>query len=128
MILYLHDYLLETFSWVNILRYISFRAFLGAGLSFGLSLLWGNSFINFLTNLKAKQMIRQEGPESHHKKVGVPTMGGLLMIATLAVSSLIVMDWEGPFLWLLLTAGIGFGTIGFLDDYLKVVPQKYGWS
>lgn len=120
MILFLYDYFSLSFSWLNILRYTSFRSFLAAGLSFSLSLWVGRPFIAFLTQLKAKQIIREEGPASHHKKVGVPTMGGLMMISTLLISSLLTVSWSSPYLWILLLGSLGFGLIGFLDDYLKI--------
>lgn len=120
MILFLYDYFSNSFSWVNIFRYISFRSFLAAGVSFGLSLWLGKYFISFLTKLKAKQVIREEGPATHHKKVGVPTMGGIMMISTLLISSLLTVSWACPYLWILLAGALGFGLIGFWDDYLKI--------
>ncbi|PTL39712.1 phospho-N-acetylmuramoyl-pentapeptide-transferase [Alkalicoccus saliphilus] len=96
-------------------------------LSFLLTVFLSPVFIPFLRRLKFGQSIRDEGPESHRKKTGTPTMGGLMIIFSLAIGSVII---AGQFhtinveLWLLLLVTLGFGLLGFLDDYIKVAKKR----
>ncbi|TVP83448.1 MAG: phospho-N-acetylmuramoyl-pentapeptide-transferase [Alkalicoccus sp.] len=96
-------------------------------LSFLLTVFLSPVFIPFLRRLKFGQSIRDEGPESHRKKTGTPTMGGLMIIFSLSLGSVII---AGQFhtinveLWLLLLVTLGFGLLGFLDDYIKVVKKR----
>jgi phospho-N-acetylmuramoyl-pentapeptide-transferase len=96
-------------------------------LAFLLTVFISPVFIPFLHKLKFGQSIRNEGPESHHKKTGTPTMGGTMIIFAAAVSSLIIagqFHTLGVEVWLLLLVTIGFGTLGFLDDFIKVVKKR----
>lgn len=96
-------------------------------LSFLLTVLLSPLFIPFLRRLKFGQSIREEGPKSHQKKTGTPTMGGIVIILAGAVSALII---AGQFqslnveIWLLLLVMIGFGLLGFLDDFIKVAKKR----
>ena len=106
---------------LNLVRYQSFRA--GATLMTALviGLLIGERFINFLRVRQGKgQPIRSDGPQSHLAKRGTPTMGGLMILTSLAISILLWMDLTNPFVWACLFVTLGFGAIGFLDDYDKV--------
>ena len=91
--------------------------------SFGISVFLGPVVIPFLRRLKVGQTERTEGPESHLKKNGTPTMGGILILVSVVVTSLLfVRDYPGIIPVLFLT--LGFGLVGFLDDYIKVVLNR----
>jgi phospho-N-acetylmuramoyl-pentapeptide-transferase len=110
----------------NLIRYQSFRA--GAALMTALiiGLVIGPKFINMLRVRQGKgQPIREDGPQSHFAKRGTPTMGGLMILIALIVSMLLWMDLTNPFVWACLAVTIGFGAIGFLDDYDKVTKRSH---
>jgi len=108
----------------NLFRYITFRAgaaFLTA-LVFGF--IFGRPLINVLRRKQGKgQPIRSDGPEGHFVKAGTPTMGGLLIISALTVSTLLWARWDNPFVWMILFVTLSFALIGFADDYAKVTKQ-----
>lgn len=107
----------------NIFRYITFRT--GAALltSLFIYLIFGGKFINFIKN-KFSQPIRKEGPQSHLKKQGTPTMGGLLMLIAVLISSLLWCNLKNGYVWIALFTMISFGLIGFIDDYFKVAHKN----
>lgn len=110
----------------NLVRYQSFRA--GAALSTALiiGLIIGPRFINMLRVRQGKgQPIREDGPQTHLAKRGTPTMGGLMILISLVVSMLLWMDLTNPFVWACLAVTLGFGLIGFLDDYDKVTKRSH---
>ena len=92
-------------------------------ISFGISVLLGPIIIPFLRRLKVGQTVRTEGPQTHLKKSGTPTMGGLLFLTSVVVTSLFYMK-EYPKILPVLFLTLGFGLIGFLDDYIKVVLKR----
>jgi phospho-N-acetylmuramoyl-pentapeptide-transferase len=105
----------------NLIRYQTFRA--GAALMTALviGLIIGPRFITMLRIRQGKgQPIREDGPKSHLAKRGTPTMGGLMMLVSLVISMLLWMDLTSPLVWACLAVTIGFGAIGFMDDYDKV--------
>ena len=117
--------LIEYYSGFNIFQYVTFRASYGALMALFISLIFGPLLIRFLKNKKAKQVIRDDGPQSHLvTKVGTPTMGGLLIIGSMVVSILLWQDLRNEYTWLILGAIVGFGFLGFLDDYLKVFRKN----
>ncbi|TFE31733.1 phospho-N-acetylmuramoyl-pentapeptide-transferase [Cohnella luojiensis] len=93
------------------------------GVSFVLSVLFGPLFIPLLRRLKFGQQVRDDGPESHLKKSGTPTMGGIIILVALTLAFLKFAD-QGPEYWALLIACLGFGLVGFLDDYIKIVFKR----
>ena len=106
---------------LNLIRYISFRAGAASATALVIGLLLGPAFIRWLRAKQGKgQPIRADGPQSHLAKRGTPTMGGLLILISVAVSVLLWMDLTNPFVWACLLVTAGFGLIGFLDDYDKV--------
>ncbi|MET1755447.1 phospho-N-acetylmuramoyl-pentapeptide-transferase [Novosphingobium sp. RD2P27] len=110
----------------NLFRYQSFRA--GAALMTALlvGLVIGPRFINMLRVRQGKgQPIREDGPKTHLAKRGTPTMGGLMILTALVISVLIWMDLTNPFVWACLAVTVGFGAIGFLDDYDKVTKRHH---
>ena len=92
-------------------------------ISFAISVILGPVLIPFLRRLKVGQTVRDEGPQSHLKKSGTPTMGGLLILTAMTVTSLVYMR-KYPDILPILFLTLGFGLIGFLDDYLKVVMRR----
>jgi len=106
---------------LNLIRYISFRAGAASATALLIGLLLGPAFIRWLRAKQGKgQPIRADGPQTHLAKRGTPTMGGLLILISVAVSVLLWMDLTNPFVWACLLVTAGFGLIGFLDDYDKV--------
>src|SRR6188472_514060 len=110
----------------NLIRYQTFRA--GATLLTALfiGLVIGPKFINMLRVRQGKgQPIRDDGPQTHKAKVGTPTMGGLMILTSLVIATLIWMDPRNPFMWACLAVTTGFGAIGFLDDFDKVTKRSH---
>jgi phospho-N-acetylmuramoyl-pentapeptide-transferase len=106
---------------LNLIRYISFRAGAASATALLIGLLLGPAFIRWLRAKQGKgQPIRADGPQSHLAKRGTPTMGGLLILISVAISVLLWMDLTNPYVWACLLVTAGFGLIGFLDDYDKV--------
>ena len=106
---------------LNLIRYLSFRT--GAAVATALIIGWiiGPRFIGWLRVRQGKgQPIRSDGPQTHLAKVGTPTMGGLMILTSLTLAVLLWMDLSNPFVWAVLFVTLGFGAIGFLDDWDKV--------
>jgi phospho-N-acetylmuramoyl-pentapeptide-transferase len=112
------------FSPFRLIRYITFRGALAIALSFLICVLMGPVFIRMLKKWNIKQFVRDEGPKAHQVKTGTPTMGGLLILTAVVVSTLLFIRWNTPFFWILLFVTLAFGGIGFLDDYLKMRRRK----
>jgi phospho-N-acetylmuramoyl-pentapeptide-transferase len=110
----------------NLIRYQTFRS--GATLMTALliGLIIGPRFISMLRVRQGKgQPIREDGPQTHLAKVGTPTMGGLMILVSLTLSMLLWMDLRNPFVWACMAVTVGFGLIGFLDDYDKVSKASH---
>jgi phospho-N-acetylmuramoyl-pentapeptide-transferase len=116
--------LVKYFSGFNIFKYITFRAAYAAIAALLISFLVGPPLIRKLTRLRLGQKIREDGPKTHYEKSGIPTMGGLLIILSIVVSVLLWQDLRVMYTWLLILAAIGFGAIGFVDDYLKITRKN----
>ncbi|MBS3962302.1 MAG: phospho-N-acetylmuramoyl-pentapeptide-transferase [Sandarakinorhabdus sp.] len=110
----------------NVIRYLTFRSGASLTTALFLALLIGPRFIIWLRAKQGKgQPIRQDGPASHLiTKKGTPTMGGLMILICLTVSTLLWMEWDKPFVWAVLFVTLGFGGIGFIDDYNKVMRRS----
>ena len=109
----------------NLFRYITFRAGAAFFTALIFGFLFGRPLINFLRRKQGKgQPIRDDGPASHLSKAGTPTMGGLLILSALLVSTLAWARLDNPYVWIVLLVTIGFGLIGFADDYAKVTKQN----
>ena len=114
----------DQFSAFNVFRYITFRTFISFITSFLICWIWGPYFIRRLVNKQIKQSIRDDGPESHQKKSGTPTMGGVLILGSIFFSSLLWSNIWNPLVLGVLTVTMGFGLIGYWDDYLKVSKKN----
>ncbi len=108
----------------NVFRYITFRSAGAVLTALIVSFMLGPSMIAWLRRLKVGQHVRDDGPQTHLSKQGTPTMGGLLIIAALAISVLLWSDLTNKYVWVVLFATLAFGGIGFWDDYLKVVKKR----
>jgi len=123
MIYYLLVPLVAHFSAVNVFRYITFRSIAALLTSLVLSIVFGPKFIQALTRLKFGQYINQD-VEAHRQKAGTPTMGGLLLGFCIISSVLIWGDLANEYVWMTIFVFLGFGVLGFVDDYAKVVKKQ----
>jgi len=111
---------------LNLLSYITFRAGAATATALIIGLLIGPKFIGWLRVRQGKgQPIRDDGPQSHLAKRGTPTMGGLMILTSVTVSMLLWMDFSNRYVWACLFITVGFGLIGFLDDYDKVTKRSH---
>ncbi len=123
--LYKLIYLLHTdFSWLNVFRYITFRTILSALTSLIICFIFGGWTIKKLRAMQVGQYIREDGPPNHKSKEGTPTMGGCLIIPAIFIPTLLWVDLRNIYVWIVLFVILSFGTIGFLDDYLKVAKKN----
>jgi phospho-N-acetylmuramoyl-pentapeptide-transferase len=120
----LHVY--DGLKWLNVLRYISTRIILAALTALVISFVLGPWFIARLRRKQIGEQIRTDGPETHKKKAGTPTMGGSLILFALGVPTLLWCDLTNKFVWVTLAVTVGYGLIGFCDDYLKLTRSKRG--
>lgn len=117
--------LLETyFDVFRVFHYLTFRAILGVLTALLISFIVGPAMIRHLGRYKIGQSIREEGPQSHFSKAGTPTMGGALILVSIAVSTLLWADLGNRYVWVTLLVTLAFGTIGFIDDYKKLVLRN----
>ncbi len=121
----------------RVFNYITFRAVMSTLTSLLIGLAAGPALIRKLTAMKVGQAVRRDGPQTHLIKTGTPTMGGVLILLAITASSLLWMDLSNRFVWLVLLVTLGFGAIGWVDDYRKVVHrdpngmrsrEKYFWQ
>ena len=108
----------------RIFRYLTFRTAFATLTALLIGLLIGPYLIDRLREFQISQFIREDGPKDHQKKAGTPTMGGLLIGVAILVPTLLWSDLSNPFVWLAILATVGFGGIGFADDYIKIVHKR----
>ena len=113
-----------TLSVFNVFRYITFRTIYASLTAFFICFLLGPWVIRKLSGMQVKQYIRDDGPESHLSKAGTPTMGGLLIVFSIVTSVLLWSDLTNYFTWIVLLVIIGYGLIGFIDDYLMQIKKR----
>lgn len=113
-------------SWsaLNVMKYITFRTLLAAMVAFGLAFLFGPWLIRRLQSLQVGQQIRSDGPASHQSKAGTPTMGGVLILFALLLATLLLADLTNFYVWLTVGVTLGFGVIGFIDDWRKLRKRQ----
>ena len=116
----LHDY----YSFFNVFRYITLRTVYAVMTALILCLIIGPYMIELLKKYQIGQYVRNDGPSHHLSKTGTPTMGGVLIIIVVVLATLSWSDLSNIYVWLMLSVLIGFGLIGFMDDYLKVIRKK----
>ena len=137
MLLWLAQYFQQDLGPLRVFNFITFRAVFATLTALAIGLLSGPAVIRMLTRLKVGQAVRKDGPQTHLVKSGTPTMGGVLILIGIGVSTLLWADWSNRFIWVVLVVTIGYGAIGWVDDYRKVVyknpegmssREKYFWQ
>ncbi|THB66772.1 MAG: phospho-N-acetylmuramoyl-pentapeptide-transferase [Desulfovibrio sp.] len=114
----------ETISFFNVFQYITFRTVWALLTALIVTILIGPRFIRWLKRIKFGQYIQDDGVEAHHQKAGTPTMGGLLILAGVLISVFLWADLSNLYVWLTVWVLVGFGLVGFLDDYLKITRKQ----
>jgi phospho-N-acetylmuramoyl-pentapeptide-transferase len=109
---------------LNVFQYVTFRTAYASVTALLISLLFGRRAINALKRWNIGQQIRAEGPQAHMAKQNTPTMGGLLLIASVIVSTLLWAKLSSFYVWVVIVATLAFGGVGFADDYLKLVKRR----
>ncbi len=136
MLYYLAQHLQDISGGFRVFQYLTFRAVLGILTALVFCFVFGPWMIDRLYRFKFGQVVREDGPQSHLKKTGTPTMGGALILVAITVSTLLWGDLGNRFVWFALLVTLAFGAVGFADDYLKIkyrsskglsARQKYFW-
>ncbi len=137
MLVWLTEYLQQYVSGFAVFQYLTLRGIFSILTALGISLLMGPWFIRKLNQLQIGQSIRDDGPQSHLSKSGTPTMGGALLLFGIVLSTLLWSDLSNRFVWAVLSVTVGYGIIGWVDDYRKVLKKnskglpakwKYFWQ
>jgi len=137
MLLLLTEYLEQFYSGFNLFRYLTVRGILGVLTALFISLLLGPIMIKKLSRKKIGQTVRDDGPQSHLSKAGTPTMGGAFILIAISVATLLWGNLENKYIWVTLLTTLGFGIVGWIDDYRKLVYKnsdglaarwKYFWQ
>jgi len=137
MLLWLAEYLQTFYKGFAVFQYLTLRGIFGVLTALGISLFLGPWMIRTLQRLQIGQSVRNDGPESHFSKRGTPTMGGALILASIAISTLLWADLDNRYVWVVLLVTLSFGAIGWVDDWRKVVEKnsrglsgrwKYFWQ
>ncbi len=124
MFLWLAHWLEKLIGAFRVVEYTSFRALMACLVSLFVSLAIGNLVINWLIKLKIGQNVRTDGPQTHLVKTGTPTMGGVLIIVSIVVTTLLFADLKNLYIWILLFVLVTTGAVGFVDDYRKIVYKN----
>lgn len=137
MLMLLADWLQQFDPSFRVFSYLTLRAILSTLTALLIAVLIGPRMIRWLQNMQIGQTVRDDGPQSHLAKSGTPTMGGLLILAAIVISVLLWADLTNRYVWVTLSVVVGYGIIGFIDDYRKVVRKdpkgliarwKYFWQ
>ncbi len=137
MLVWLSEYLVQIDSNFAVLQYITVRTIFSVLTALGVSLIIGPLMISRLNYHQIGQVVRDDGPQTHFSKAGTPTMGGALILVSIALSTLIWSDLENHYVWIVLLVTLAFGAIGWIDDYRKVFRKnpkglsarwKYFWQ
>ena len=137
MLLWLAQNFQQDYSFLRVFNFLTFRAVFATLTSLAIGLIAGPAVIRMLARLKVGQAVRTDGPQTHLIKTGTPTMGGVLILIAIGISTLLWSDLGNRFVWIVLLVTLGFGAIGWVDDYRKVVfrdpngmrsREKYFWQ
>jgi phospho-N-acetylmuramoyl-pentapeptide-transferase len=137
MLLWLAQFFQQDLGPLRVFNFITFRAVFATITALTIGLVAGPAVIRKLTAMKYGQAVRTDGPQTHLKKHGTPTMGGVLLLISIGVSTLLWCDLSNRLIWPVLVITLGFGAVGWVDDYRKVVRQdpegmrsaeKYFWQ
>lgn len=123
MLLYLTNYLAEFESAFNVFNYLTMRAILGALTALVICFVIGPRMIERLSTNQDGQPVRSDGPDTHIVKAGTPTMGGALILTAIVISTVLWVDLENQYVWVVLFVTLAFGVIGYVDDYKKLILQ-----
>ncbi len=126
MLLELAQWLAKDIRAFNVFNYITLRAVLATLTALAIALIAGPGVIRKLTAYKIGQSVRDDGPQTHLVKAGTPTMGGALILIAIGISTLLWADLTNRFVWIVLVVTLGFGAIGWVDDWRKVVHKNPG--
>lgn len=137
MLVWLFESLSEHFSLFRVFSYLTFRAIITIITSLLLTLWMGPKLIRYLQDMQIGQIVRDDGPESHFSKRGTPTMGGVMILVAILVSTLLWARLDNAYVWVMMFVFVAFGAVGFVDDYRKVIRKdsagliarwKYFWQ
>lgn len=137
MLLWLAEFLKQDIGWLRVFGFITFRAVFATMTAISIGIFSGPAVIRMLTRLKVGQAVRSYGMETHLVKSGTPTMGGVLVLISIGISTLLWADLSNRFVWVVMIVTLGYGAIGWVDDYRKVVykdpegmrsREKYFWQ
>ena len=137
MLLWLSEMFSREVRQLNVFAYISLRAVLATMTALVISFVIGPRMIAWLTQMKIGQAVRDDGPQTHLAKAGTPTMGGALILVSIVITTLLWGDLRNRFIWVVLLVTLGFGAVGWVDDWRKVVRRnpkglsarvKFGWQ
>ncbi|MDB5989593.1 MAG: phospho-N-acetylmuramoyl-pentapeptide-transferase [Herbaspirillum sp.] len=137
MLLWLAQNFQQDLGFLRVFNFITFRAVFATLTALAIGLIAGPAVIRMLARLKVGQAVRTDGPQTHLIKTGTPTMGGVLILIGIGISTLLWADLSNRFVWIVLIVTLGFGTVGWVDDYRKVVykdpngmrsREKYFWQ
>ncbi len=120
----LAQYLAQDVRAFNVFGYITLRAVLASMTALAISFFVGPTMIRKLTDYKVGQSVRDDGPQTHLIKAGTPTMGGALILVAIAITTLLWADLRNHYVWIVLLTTLGFGVVGWIDDYRKVVHRN----
>ena len=120
----LAQYLAQDVRAFNVFGYITLRAVLASMTALAISFFVGPTMIRKLTDYKIGQAVRDDGPQTHLIKTGTPTMGGALILVAIAITTLLWADLRNHYVWIVLLTTLGFGVVGWIDDYRKVVHRN----
>ncbi|MBB72728.1 MAG: phospho-N-acetylmuramoyl-pentapeptide-transferase [Legionellales bacterium] len=137
MLVWLADHLQQYYHGFSVFHYLTLRAIFAALTALGVTILAGPMVIRKLQFYQIGQVVRDDGPQTHLSKSGTPTMGGVLILFGIAISVLLWGDLSNQYVWIVLLVTLGFGAIGFVDDYRKLIRKnskglpakwKYFWQ
>jgi phospho-N-acetylmuramoyl-pentapeptide-transferase len=123
MLTWLFNNLSQEYSFFNVFRYLTFRGICGVLTALGIFFVFGPAMIRKLSYYQIGQTVREDGPPTHFSKVGTPTMGGVLILLAVVISTLLWADLSNRYIWVILFTTIAFGIIGWIDDYRKLVDK-----